>query len=96
MSEQPPPPRRRLDPLLLVVALVMAGLVVAGIHQPQIGMWILCGALATAAVLRLVLRERDAGSLVVRIRRLDVLVLAGLAIALGVFAAVTPFPTGSG
>jgi hypothetical protein len=57
-------------------------------------MWIVCGALATAAVLRLFLRERDAGSLVVRIRRLDVVMLAGLAIALGVFAAITPFPTG--
>jgi Protein of unknown function (DUF3017) len=96
MPEQLPSPRRRIDPLLVVVGLVAVGLVVAALHQPQVGMWIVCGALAVAAVLRLVLRERDAGSLVVRIRRLDVLVLAGLAIALGVFAAVTPFPTGSG
>jgi hypothetical protein len=80
--------------LAIVLALVAAGLVVAGLHQPQIGMWIICGALATAAVLRLFLRERDAGSLVVRIRRLDVVMLAGLAIALGVFASITPFPTG--
>jgi hypothetical protein len=29
-------------------------------------------------------------------RRLDVVVLAGLAIALAVLAAVTPFPTGKG
>jgi hypothetical protein len=94
LAEQPPRPRRRLDPLLIVLALVAAGLVVAGLHQPQIGMWIVCGALATAAVLRLFLRERDAGSLVVRMRRLDVVMLAGLAIALGVFAAITPFPTG--
>jgi hypothetical protein len=94
LADQPPRPRRRLDPLLLVLALAAAGLVVAGLHQPQIGMWIVCGALATAAVLRLFLRERDAGSLVVRIRRLDVVMLAGLAIALGVFAAITPFPTG--
>jgi hypothetical protein len=40
-----------------------------------------------------VLRPRDAGSLVVRNRRLDVFVLAGLAIALAVVAAVTPFPS---
>ena len=39
-------------------------------------------------------RPRDAGSLVVRSRRLDVLVLAGLAIALALVAAVTPFPSG--
>lgn len=77
-----------------MIALVAAGLIVAGLHQPQVGMWIVCGALATGAVLRLFLRERDAGSLVVRIRRLDVVMLAGLAIALGVFAAITPFPSG--
>jgi hypothetical protein len=94
MSDQPRRPRRRLDPLLVVLGVVAAGLIVAGLHQPQIGMWIICGALGGAAVLRLVLRERDAGSLVVRIRRLDVLVLSTLAIALGVLAAVTPFPAG--
>jgi hypothetical protein len=46
-------------------------------------------------LLRLLLRERDAGSLVVRIRRIDVVVLAGLAVALAVLAGVTPFPSGS-
>ena len=95
MSRQLPPPRRRLDPLVVVLAVVAAGLIVASLHQPQIGMWIVCGALTLGAVLRLFLRERDAGSLVVRIRRLDVLVLGGLAIALGVLVAVTPFPTGT-
>jgi hypothetical protein len=78
------------------VAVVVVGLVVAALHQPQIGMWVVCAGLGSAALLRLLLRERDAGSLVVRIRRLDVAVLAGLAIALGVLAAVTPFPTGKG
>ncbi|HVV75584.1 MAG TPA: DUF3017 domain-containing protein [Mycobacteriales bacterium] len=92
----PEPPRRRLDPLIVVVAVVVAGLVVATFHHPQIGMWIVCAALAAGAVMRLVLRERDAGSLVVRFRRLDVVVMAGLAVALGVLAAVTPFPTGKG
>ncbi|HVX71066.1 MAG TPA: DUF3017 domain-containing protein [Mycobacteriales bacterium] len=96
MSMQPPPPRRRIDPLAVVTLLVAGGLVVAGFHQPQIGMWIVCAALAAGAVLRLVLRERDAGSLVVRFRRLDVLIMAGLAITLGVLAAVTPFPSGKG
>lgn len=96
MPDQPPRPSRRIDPLLGVTVVVAAGLVVAGLHQPQAGMWIICGALAAAAVLRLFLRERDAGSLVVRIRRLDVVTLAGLAVALGVFAAITPFPSGNG
>jgi hypothetical protein len=45
-------------------------------------------------VLRLVLRPRAAGSLVVRSRQLDVLVLMTLAITTGVLAAVTPFPAG--
>jgi succinate dehydrogenase/fumarate reductase cytochrome b subunit len=91
MATQPPPPRRRLDPLVAIVAVVVAGVVVATLHHPQIGMWIVCAALGVGALLRLVLRERDAGSLVVRIRRLDVAVLGGLAVALGVLAAVTPF-----
>lgn len=91
--EEPPPRWRRVDPLTAVLGLVAVGLVVAGFHQPQAGMWVVSAGLALAAVLRLVLRERDAGSLVVRIRRLDVVVLAGLAIALAVLAAVTPFPS---
>ena len=82
--------------MAVVTLLVAGGLVVAGFHQPQIGMWIVCAALAAGAALRLVLRERDAGSLVVRFRRLDVLIMAGLAITLGVLAAVTPFPSGKG
>lgn len=96
MSQLPPPPRRRVDPLIAVVVVVAIGLIVATFHHAQIGMWIVCAALGGGAVLRLVLRERDAGSLVVRIRRLDVAVLGGLAIALGVLAAVTPFPSGKG
>lgn len=96
MSSQPPEPGRRIDPLVGVTALAAVGIVVAALHHPQVGMWIVCAALAAGAVLRLVLRERDAGSLVVRVRRVDVVVLAGLAVALGVLAAVTPFPTGKG
>jgi hypothetical protein len=96
MTAPPPPPRRRIDPLAGVTVLVAIGLVVAAFHEPQAGIWIVCAALAAGAVLRLVLRERDAGSLVVRARRLDVIIMAGLAIALGVLAAVTPFPGGKG
>jgi len=88
--------RRRPDALAPVVLVVAVGVAVAALHHPQIGMYVAAGGLAAGAVLRLVLRERDAGSLVVRIRRIDVVVLAGLAVALGVLAAVTPFPGGSG
>jgi len=55
-------------------------------------MLVIAGTLAVAAVLRLVLRPRAAGSLVVRSRQVDVVVLAVLAAAVGVLALVTPFP----
>jgi hypothetical protein len=90
----PPPVRRRPDPMLLVVAGVAVGIAVAALHRPQPGMYIAAVALAAGAVLRLVLRPRTAGSLVVRSRRVDVAVLALLAVAVGVLAAVTPFPAG--
>jgi hypothetical protein len=89
-------PRRRFDPLAPVVLTVLVGVFVASLHHPQAGMWVACGGLAAGAALRLVLSPRNAGSLVVRKRRLDVVVLAGLALALGVLASVTPFPAGQG
>jgi preprotein translocase subunit Sec61beta len=91
-----PPARRRVDPLLAVVVGVAVGIMVAALRQPQVGMFLVSGALAVGAVLRLVLRPRQAGSLVVRSRQVDVAVLAGLAIAVGVLAAVTPFPSDGG
>lgn len=78
------------------MAVVAVGLIVATLHHAQIGLWIVCGALGGATILRLFLRERDAGLLVVRARKIDVVVLATLAIGLGVLAAVTPFPSGKG
>jgi hypothetical protein len=80
----------------VVVATVAVGILVAALHHPRSGMWVVCAGLAVGALLRLVLSPRNAGSLVVRKRRMDVVVLASLAIALGVLAAVTPFPAGSG
>jgi hypothetical protein len=82
--------------LLLVVLGVAAGIVIAAVHRPEAGTWVICGSLAVAAVLRLVLLPRNAGLLVVRSRRIDVLVLAGLAVAVGALAAVTPFPATGG
>jgi len=89
-------PRRRIDPLSLVTVTVAVGVLIAALHHPRTGMFVVCGGLGAAALLRLVLSPRDAGLLVVRKRRLDVVVLLGLAIALGVLAAVTPFPAGQG
>lgn len=92
-SERQPPLRRRHDPMLLVIIGVAVGIALAAAHHPQPGMFVVAAALGAGAVLRLVLRPRSAGTLVVRSRQLDVLVLATLATAIGVIAAVTPFPT---
>jgi hypothetical protein len=91
-----PAARRRPDPLLVVVITVAVGVLFAAVHHARTGMWVAAAGLAAGALLRLVLSPRNAGSLVVRKRRLDVFVLAGLAVALGVMAAVTPFPAGQG
>ena len=88
------PLRRRRDPLVAVIAGVALGVVLAAAKHPQPGMFVVAGALAVGAVLRVVLRPRSAGSLVVRSRQLDVLLLVTLAVAIGVIAAVTPFPAG--
>jgi hypothetical protein len=90
----PPPVHRRPDPMMLVVGGVLAGIVVAALHRPQPGLYVVAIALAVGALLRLLLRPRDAGSLVVRSRQVDVAVLATLAVALAAIAAATPFPRG--
>lgn len=82
--------RRSIDPLWGVVVGVVAGLLLAALHRPQFGMWLVAGTLGIAAAARLVLRPRDIGSLAVRSRRFDVLTLLSLAVALAVLAAVSP------
>lgn len=85
MTVQP----RRVDPLLFVLAGVAAGVVVAALHEPRTGLFLVAAALGAGALLRLVLRPRDAGSLVVRSRRIDVAVLGALAAALALVTAFT-------
>jgi hypothetical protein len=91
-----PPRSRPRDPLAFVVATAAIGVLIAALHHPRTGMFVVCGALAAGGLLRLLLSPRNAGLLVVRKRRVDVVVLLGLALALGVLAAVTPFPAGQG
>ena len=86
------PPRRARDPMWPVLAGVLAGVGVAAARQPRVGLFLIAGSLAAAAICRLVLRPRAAGSLVVRNRQVDVGVLAALAAAIAVLASVTPFP----
>jgi hypothetical protein len=88
------PVRRRPDPIFAVLAGVALGVGLAAARHPQPGMYVMAAALAAGAAMRLVLRPRSAGSLVVRSRQLDVLVLLSLAVVIGVIAAVTPFPAG--
>ena len=94
LAELSRPVRRRPDPMLAVIVGVAVGVVIAAMRHPQPGMFVVAAALALGAVLRLVLRPHEAGSLVVRSRQVDVLVLLTLAVAIGVIAAVTPFPAG--
>lgn len=75
-----------------VLAGVLIGVGVAAIRQPQVGLFLISASLAAAAICRLVLRPRAAGSLVVRNRQVDVGVLAALAAAIAVLASLTPFP----
>ncbi len=66
------------------------GLVVAAAADWRIGLRIMSGALLVAALLRLVLPEKDAGMLAVRHRLFDVAILAGVAVGLILLAGYIP------
>lgn len=90
---QPSPVRRSPDPLLLVLAGVAFGVGLMVDHRVQIGLYVCAASLVLAAMLRLALRTRAAGNLVVRSRHVDVAVLLAAAVAIAVLAAITPFPS---
>jgi hypothetical protein len=75
---------------MAVVVVVAAGIAVVTLHQLRPGLYIVAAGLGAAAALRLLLRARAAGSLVVRSKQADVVVLGALAVAIAVLAAVTP------
>jgi hypothetical protein len=95
-AEPPPEPRRRFDPLWPVLAGVGVGVAFVAGHRVRTGLYVVAGALAIAALLRLLLRSRAAALLVVRRRHVDVVFLAALATAIAVLAAVTPLRGGTG
>ncbi|HVA61254.1 MAG TPA: DUF3017 domain-containing protein [Mycobacteriales bacterium] len=96
VTEAPPAPRaprRRLpDPSYPAVAGIVVGLLLAWLHHPRMGLYVVGVVLGVLGVLRLVLPARDAGLLVVRGRTFDVVVLLLLAAGVVLIASVTPFP----
>jgi hypothetical protein len=84
--------RRRLRqwPLGSCLAAVVVGLVLVGQNHLKRGCGLIGVALLVAAALRLVLRDRDAGLLVVRSRWADVAVTTALGVALIVVTVVVP------
>ncbi len=87
VPERPAPPRRypsTIGGAFYLVILITVGLALGIVVNDdwRVGVRVLSGGLALAAVLRLVLPQRDAGMLAVRHRLLDVLLLAAVATTL--------------
>jgi hypothetical protein len=81
-------------PTVAVLAIVVAGLAVGALADWRLGAIIVGVALLLAAGLRLTLRERRAGLLVVRSRGFDAAVLLVLGFALVALANTIPSGTG--
>ncbi|MFC5727678.1 MULTISPECIES: DUF3017 domain-containing protein [Nocardioides] len=73
-----------------MLAATAAGIVIAVVDDWRNGVRTISGALGFAALLRLLLPDRDAGMLAVRHRLLDVGILAALAVTLFVLAISIP------
>ena len=81
-------------PIIAVLLMVAAGGAAAGLGHWRAGAFVIGLALLLAAGLRLTLRERQAGFLVVRSRGFDAAVLLVLGFALVALANTIPRPTG--
>ena len=77
-------------PLLVVLALVGAGLLFVGIGHWRQGLVVIGLALAGGGVLRLLLPVRRAGFLAVRSRPVDFVLMAGTGLVLAVIALMIP------
>ena len=84
---------RREWPIAVVITTVVAGLVVVASGHFRRGTIVLSFGIALALFLRLLLSSEDAGLLVVRSKRIDVAVMAVLAIATSVLALWVPPPS---
>jgi hypothetical protein len=81
-------------PTLAVLAVVAAGLAAVALDRWRFGAFVVGIGLLLAAGLRLTLRERQAGFLVVRGRTFDAAVLLVLGFALVTLANTIPAPRG--
>lgn len=77
-------------PIALVLLVAGGGLVAITLGHWRRGMFLVGLAALIAALLRLVLRSRDAGLLVVRSRVFDVLVLSAMGAAVMILTTVVP------
>lgn len=84
--------RDRWWPLALVLIGVVVALILVAMDAFRRGAVVLGASVLLAAFLRLLLPEDQAGWLAVRSRRVDVIVLGVLGLAITVFAFVVPAP----
>nr|WP_242680199.1 DUF3017 domain-containing protein [Nocardioides sp. IC4_145] len=75
---------------MLVLAATTVGIGVVAAGEWRLGIRVVAGAILAAALVRLVLRQRDAGMLAVRHRLVDVLVLVLVGSALFFLSATIP------
>ncbi len=80
-------------PITLVLALVGLSLVLIATNHFRRGSVLLAASVILAFFLRMLLPGREAGFLVVRSRRVDVIVLGILGIGLGIFSLWVPAPS---
>jgi hypothetical protein len=80
-------------PLAIVMAVILAGLAVVASGHFRRGTVVLSFGVALALFLRLLLPSREAGMLQVRSKRIDVAVLAVLAVGTGVLSLWVPPPS---
>ena len=95
MTVQQGPVRRPFGELPIAVVLLVAagGLVAITLGHWRRGMFLVGIAALVGALLRLVLRSRDAGLLVVRSRVFDVVALGAIGAAVVILATVVPGAT---
>ena len=77
-------------PLMVVLAVLTLGLVLLGLGRWRSASLIIAAAAGVAALLRLVLRARVAGLLVIRRRWVDVVGLAAMAVGIATLAMIVP------